>query len=171
MHLEAFGRALLPLPTLTHPRAPPQHPHPPRCLPPPTRIAAGVAEALKLSLFPLATLITPNIQEASKLLGGWAWAGWGGVSGWHCRLRCPSAAHRASAGPASARPSPSAHACPSPSAHARHPTCADGRPITDLDAMKAAAEELHRYGPQVLGQRGGLQAAACMPAAWLAGVW
>ncbi|KAI7844455.1 hypothetical protein COHA_001959 [Chlorella ohadii] len=61
---------------------------------------AGVADALKQHLLPLATVITPNIPEACKLLG-------------------------------------------------------DGRAITDVEAMRAAAEELHRYGPQWVLIKGG----------------
>ncbi|EFN53733.1 hypothetical protein CHLNCDRAFT_58425 [Chlorella variabilis] len=60
---------------------------------------AGVVEAIRAHLFPLATIVTPNVPEASKLL--------------------------------------------------------DGRSIADLDGMKAAAEELHRYGPQWVLIKGG----------------
>ncbi|PSC75210.1 thiamine biosynthetic bifunctional enzyme chloroplastic isoform C [Micractinium conductrix] len=59
----------------------------------------GVAEAIKTHLLPLATIVTPNIPEASKLL--------------------------------------------------------DGRPINGIEGMKAAAEELHRYGPQWVLIKGG----------------
>jgi hydroxymethylpyrimidine kinase/phosphomethylpyrimidine kinase/thiamine-phosphate diphosphorylase len=61
--------------------------------------ATGVVEALKAHLLPLATVVTPNIPEASKLL--------------------------------------------------------DGLAITDLAGMRAAAEELHRYGPQWVLIKGG----------------
>ncbi|KAL4420336.1 hypothetical protein ABPG77_006143, partial [Micractinium sp. CCAP 211/92] len=64
----------------------------------------GVAEAIKAHLLPLATIVTPNIPEASKLL--------------------------------------------------------DDRPILSIDTMKAAAEELHRYGPQWVLIKGGHLAAS-----------
>ncbi|KAI3425347.1 hypothetical protein D9Q98_009111 [Chlorella vulgaris] len=60
---------------------------------------SGVVEALKTHLLPLATIVTPNVPEASKLL--------------------------------------------------------DGRSITDLAGMRAAAEALHRYGPQWVLIKGG----------------
>lgn len=50
----------------TQPATQPVHPHVCPSL-------AGVAEAIKTHLLPLATIVTPNIPEASKLLGeGWS---------------------------------------------------------------------------------------------------
>jgi hypothetical protein len=37
----------------------------------------------------------------------------------------------------------------------RHHECAGGRKITDLESMRAAAEDLHAFGPQYVFLKGG----------------
>jgi hypothetical protein len=131
-------------------------------------LPAGVVEAIKRHMLPLATIVTPNLPEACKLLGG-ALA---------CLYRLPAGWWRPSVGPACAG---TCWTCPASCLHAAcclQPACrlvtclpaaacfpawrpeslhppllapplaAEGRSITDVEGMRAAAEELHHYGPQ-----------------------
>lgn len=124
---------------------------------------AGVADAIKQHLLPLATIVTPNIPEACKLLGGGlhisrvlpfkvaaaigSWGAWTCLPALHgawpesirCAVHCGCGEHPSSAWPC--------HQFADGGFSFNPP--ADGRNITDVESMRAAAEELHRYGPQV----------------------
>jgi hydroxymethylpyrimidine/phosphomethylpyrimidine kinase/phosphoserine phosphatase len=130
---------------------------------------AGVGAALLEHLFPLATLVTPNLPEASALLGECAAAAAVCVcrcsvcGGGACRaaLLLFAAGARAGRGPSIVSKIRRVLPASALTLHwSRVVSPAGGRPIADLDAMRAAARDLHAFGPRYVLVKGGHLAAS-----------
>jgi hydroxymethylpyrimidine/phosphomethylpyrimidine kinase len=130
----------------------------------------GVSEAMRAHLLPLATVLTPNLPEASALLGG---------SGWEDGRICRDVRHAVAprtapllavlccgtllsddmrAWKASVLPPRREHEstlCAGPNGNDGPCHDAGGRVIDSLDAMKRVAAELHALGPRYVLVKGG----------------